>query len=104
MNVAHSITAVGAILCLLSAETYERLGGDLHRHGGLTHSHHHHGPHTHDGNASGHGHTHGLIDPTIKRSRDGLRAVGASLAVLGLTALAQLAIFLATEASPCSPT
>src|SRR5262249_53261131 len=32
-----------------------------------------------------------------KRSRAGLRAVAASLAVLGLTALAQLAIFLSTN-------
>ena len=81
----------------MSAETYEWLGGDLHRHGGLTHSHHHHGPHTHDREAGGGGHSHGLIDPSIKRSRAGLRAVAASLAVLGLTALAQLAIFLATN-------
>jgi len=80
----------------LSAETYESLGGDLHRHGGLTHSHHHHGPHTHARVGGGHGHSHGLIDPSIKRSREGLRAVAASLAVLGITALAQLAIFLAT--------
>jgi cation diffusion facilitator family transporter len=46
--------------------------------------HHHHG---------GHGHSHGLIDPSIKRSRAGLVAVGLSLAVLGLTALGQLAIY-----------
>ena len=44
----------------------------------------------------GHGHSHGLIDPSIKRSRAGLRAVLASLAVLGLTALAQTVIFLAS--------
>jgi cation diffusion facilitator family transporter len=72
---------------------YEHLGGDCHRHGGeLTHSHHHHGPHNHDG----HGHSHGLVDESIKRSREGLKAVGLSLAVLGLTALAQVAIFIAT--------
>jgi cation diffusion facilitator family transporter len=44
----------------------------------------------------GHGHSHGLIDPSIKRSREGLKAVGISLAVLGLTALAQLALYLLT--------
>lgn len=44
-----------------------------------------------------HGHSHGLIDPSIKRSRAGLRAVGISLAVLGVAALAQVAIFLATD-------
>jgi cation diffusion facilitator family transporter len=48
--------------------------------------------HVHD-----HGHTHGLLDPSIKRSREGLRAVGISLAVLGAAALAQAAIFLLTD-------
>lgn len=40
------------------------------------------------------GHSHGLVDPSIKRSREGLVAVGLSLAVLAATALAQTAIFL----------
>jgi cation diffusion facilitator family transporter len=44
-----------------------------------------------------HGHTHGLIDPSIKRSRAGVRAVLLSLAVLGLTALAQTLIFTVTD-------
>jgi cation diffusion facilitator family transporter len=79
------------------AATYESIDGDLHRHGnGLTHSHHHHGPHTHDHDDDGHGHMHGLVDPSIKRSREGLVAVGLSLAVLGAAALAQLAIFVAS--------
>jgi cation diffusion facilitator family transporter len=43
-----------------------------------------------------HAHSHGLIDPSIKRSRAGLRAVGLSLAVLGLTALIQVGIYLAS--------
>lgn len=76
--------------------TFEELGGDRHRHGELIHAHHHHGPHTHDGGDNGHGHTHGLVDPSIKRSREGLIAVGLSLAVLGTTALLQLAIYLAS--------
>lgn len=81
---------------------YEHLGGDWHRHdGGLSHSHHHHGPHTHDAAHQGHhhgggGHTHGLVDPSIKRSREGLKAVGLSLAVLGAAAAAQLAVFIAS--------
>ncbi len=75
---------------------FEALDGDRHRHGDLVHSHHHHGPHRHDGGDDGHGHTHGLVDPSIKRSRAGLVAVGLSLAVLGVTALAQLAIYLAS--------
>jgi cation diffusion facilitator family transporter len=37
------------------------------------------------------------LDPSIKRSREGLRAVGISLAVLGLAAAIQVAIFLATD-------
>jgi cation diffusion facilitator family transporter len=44
-----------------------------------------------------HGHTHGLVDVSIRRSRAGLRAVTLSLAVLTATALAQVAVFLATD-------
>ena len=40
-----------------------------------------------------HGHSHGLVDRSILRSRAGIRAVAASLAVLALTAGAQVAIF-----------
>jgi cation diffusion facilitator family transporter len=47
--------------------------------------------------AGGHGHSHGLVDPSITRSRAGLRAVSLSLAVLGLTALAQAGLFVATS-------
>jgi hypothetical protein len=89
-------------------ETYERLSGDLHRHGLSTHEHLHAGPHVHEAeprrrhdhrgpeHQHGHGHSHGLVDESIKRSREGLRAVGLSLAVLGVAALAQTAIFLAS--------
>jgi divalent metal cation (Fe/Co/Zn/Cd) transporter len=92
-----------------TALDYKPLGGDRHRHGGgLTHSHHHHGPHTHDPaphshnhaddhyHHGGHGHSHGLVDESIKRSREGVRAVGLSLAVLAVAAGAQLAIFVAS--------
>lgn len=44
-----------------------------------------------------HDHTHGPIDPSIRRSREGLRAVAISLAVLGIAALAQAAIFVLTD-------
>jgi len=50
-----------------------------------------HRPHSHR-----HGHSHGLVDPTSTRSRAGLRVVLASLAVLGATAAAQAAIYVAT--------
>jgi cation diffusion facilitator family transporter len=83
-----------------AALDYVPLGGERHRHGATAHSHPHRGPHTHPEQGhhhhDGHGHSHGLVDPSIKRSREGLKAVGLSLAVLGLTALAQVAIYLAT--------
>ncbi|HEY7134423.1 MAG TPA: cation transporter, partial [Acidimicrobiia bacterium] len=43
-----------------------------------------------------HGHGHGLVDASIKRSRAGLTAVGWSLLVLGLTAVAQTVVFVAS--------
>ncbi len=43
------------------------------------------------------GHSHGLVDPSIKRSREGLRVVGISLALLAVTALAQAGIYVATN-------
>ena len=48
--------------------------------------------HHHDG----HGHSHGLVDDSIKRSREGLRAVLISLGILGVAALAQTLIFVAS--------
>ncbi|MHB8532351.1 MAG: cation diffusion facilitator family transporter [Solirubrobacteraceae bacterium] len=82
------------------------VGGDHASHGhddghGHGHSHGHddsHGDgasHGHD-DSRGHGHSHGLIDERIKRSREGVRAVSMSLAVLGVAALAQTAIFVAS--------
>jgi cation diffusion facilitator family transporter len=44
-----------------------------------------------------HAHSHGLIDESIKRSRAGLKAVGLSLLVLGLTAAIQVAIFVLSD-------
>ena len=55
-------------------------------------SHHHEHGHDH-----GHGHTHGLVDRSIVRSREGVKAVALSLLVLGLAAVAQLLIFLLTH-------
>jgi cation diffusion facilitator family transporter len=45
-------------------------------------------------NGHTHSHSHGLVDPSIKRSREGLVAVGLSLLVLAVAAAAQTAIFL----------
>jgi cation diffusion facilitator family transporter len=54
------------------------------------------GPHHDPEHERAHGHSHGLVDPSIKRSRAGLRAVGVSLGVLGATASIQAAIYVAT--------
>jgi cation diffusion facilitator family transporter len=80
---------------------YQRLSGDLHRHGLRVHDHPHSGPHTHrreqrQGHSHDHDHSHGLLDDSVKRSHEGLRAVALSLGVLGAAALAQTAIFVAT--------
>jgi len=45
---------------------------------------------------SHHAHAHGLLDPSIKRSREGLRAVAVALGVLGAAAIAQAIIFVLT--------
>jgi cation diffusion facilitator family transporter len=79
---------------MAGAHTFEPLGGDLHRHGnGTVHAHQHRGRHEH---AHEPGHSHGLIHDSIKRSREGLRVVAASLAVLGATAAVQLVVFAAS--------
>jgi cation diffusion facilitator family transporter len=49
--------------------------------------------HEHRHSPADHGHSHGLVDRSIVRSRAGVRTVAISLAVLGLTAAAQVAIF-----------
>jgi cation diffusion facilitator family transporter len=66
-----------------------RLGPDAH--------HDHHGPdHRHDHDGGGHGHSHGLVHSSITRSREGVRVVAISLAVLLITAVAQAAVFAAS--------
>jgi cation diffusion facilitator family transporter len=61
-----------------------RRAGDRHDHPTrLTAGHHH-------------GHSHGLVDESIKRSRDGVRAVSASLAILLATAVAQVVVYVST--------
>jgi cation diffusion facilitator family transporter len=91
---------------------YERLGALRHRHGGREHSHPHRGPHAHrylalhdglhsddharshvEADSHGHAHSHGLVDDSIKRSREGVRAVSLALAVLAIAAVAQTAVF-----------
>jgi cation diffusion facilitator family transporter len=53
---------------------------------------HDHGAHDH----CAHGHSHGLVDPSIVRSRAGVKAVSISLGVLAAAALVQTLIFVAS--------
>jgi cation diffusion facilitator family transporter len=64
---------------------------ESHRH--LRHPHRSQVIHQHDYNDHGHAHSHGLVDRSIVRSRDGVRTVSISLAVLAVTAGVQAAIF-----------
>jgi cation diffusion facilitator family transporter len=85
---------------------------ELHRHGRHVHGHvtvgahrhllrpgrsrpvgaHEHS-HEHEQHDHKHGHSHGLVDRSIARSREGVKAVSISLAVLGATAVVQAGIF-----------
>jgi cation diffusion facilitator family transporter len=56
------------------------------------HEHEHDHPHDH----AGHGHSHGLVDRSIVESRDGVKTVSISLAVLTVAAIAQTIIFIST--------
>ena len=51
--------------------------------------------HSHDEH-EGHGHSHGLVDRSIIRSRDGVKTVSISFAVLALAAAIQTLIFVTT--------
>jgi cation diffusion facilitator family transporter len=79
---------------------YELVAGEVHRHGALRHAHPHAGPHAHDVHDQrqlqgdhAHGHSHGLVDESIKRSREGVRAVSLALAILATTAAVQALVF-----------
>ena len=53
--------------------------------------------HSHaEGHGHSHSHSHGLVDPSIKRSREGVRAVALALAILAATAVVQGAILALT--------
>ena len=88
----------------------------LHRHGQHIHTHPTRGTHRHlafpqrsqpleddhghdeehrddHAHGHGHGHSHGLVDRSIVRSREGIKAVSISLGVLALAAAAQVAVF-----------
>jgi cation diffusion facilitator family transporter len=95
------------------------MGATTHRHGNRVHEHpysrthrhwsrprrseplahdHDHAEHRHDhGHGHGeHSHSHGLVDRSVLRSREGLKAVAWSLGILALAAVAQTLIFVLT--------
>jgi cation diffusion facilitator family transporter len=91
----------------MPSTTYELVKGDLHSHGLLHHAHPHTGPHEHyshnhrghphdDHREHAHGHSHGLVDESIKRSRDGVRTVTVALGILAGTAAVQALVFVLT--------
>jgi cation diffusion facilitator family transporter len=86
----------------MPSASYELVKGNLHRHGSLRHEHPHTGPHEHHHGSKHpcdhrqvheHGHSHGLVDASIKRSREGVRAVTLALAILTVTAAVQTVAF-----------
>jgi cation diffusion facilitator family transporter len=92
----------------MPSAAYELVKGELHRHGTLRHAHPHTGPHEHHhrhehpddhgheyehDHGHEHAHSHGLVDESIKRSREGVRAVALALAILSVTAAVQAVVF-----------
>src|SRR3954467_14495034 len=85
---AARVWPIGRMVTDARARTAPGLGTTGARVSSTSHARHHH---HHD-----HGHSHGLVDDSIKRSRAGVRAVAVALAVLGLTTLAQAAVYVAS--------
>ena len=61
-----------------------------------SHAGHSHAELNHDHSHAGHGHSHGLVDRSIVESRDDVKTVSISLAVLTTAAAIQTLIFVAT--------
>src|SRR5215210_2554528 len=61
------------------------------------HDHEHGHVHDHDHHGGEHGHSHGLVDPSIVRSRAGVKAVSTSLAVLVIASVLQVVVFIASR-------
>lgn len=78
-----------------SPHTRQATGATGEQPHGSTHGHDRSHEHTdgESGRHDDHGHSHGLVHESIKRSREGLRAVLLALGVLGLTAVAQTLVF-----------
>ncbi|MGH3001336.1 MAG: cation diffusion facilitator family transporter [Gaiellaceae bacterium] len=76
--------------------TCDPLGHHDHDENGLGHDHHDGHEHGHEHHHDDHGHSHGLVDRSIVRSRDGVRTVSISLVVLTAAAIVQTIIFIAS--------
>jgi divalent metal cation (Fe/Co/Zn/Cd) transporter len=109
MRIATTVAQLGArCRSYLGSMSSSTATARPHRHGRHVHAHSHQDAHRHvrypqrSGPANTqhhdreHGHSHGLVDRSIVRSRDGVRTVSISLAVLALAAGAQAAIFAAS--------
>jgi cation diffusion facilitator family transporter len=75
------------------ARPLDHTGGVITPDGHLDHDQY---GHDHGRSHGEHAHSHGLVHDSIKRSREGIRAVAVSLAVLGAAAIAQTIIFIAS--------
>jgi divalent metal cation (Fe/Co/Zn/Cd) transporter len=94
---SHLRSPDGVVLCEheYEHEDEDALGsGEDDGHDHAAHGRDHPDHHDHDHHDGGHGHSHGLVDRSIVRSREGVRAVSISLAVLAAAAIVQLLIFL----------
>lgn len=67
----------------------ENPDGRHHHHGHQHDAHHHHGH-----GQNGHVHTHGIVDPSIAATAEGIRAVKVSFLLLAVTAALQFAVVL----------
>jgi divalent metal cation (Fe/Co/Zn/Cd) transporter len=80
---SHLRAPDGTVLCDHGDEHEGADAGEPHV---VVHRHEHH-----------EGHSHGLVDRSIVRSRAGVKAVALSLLILGLTAAAQVAVFVSSN-------
>jgi cation diffusion facilitator family transporter len=84
-----------SLICV-NAQTISHVSRTPEHHPTADHADHDHGHRDDEAPGHAHGHTHGLVDPSIVRSRAGVKAVALSLAVLLTTSVAQFFIYRAS--------
>src|SRR5215211_7241855 len=98
---SHNLRILRSLRLVRAHRTGRHIFYALHDHhiadllAAVRHHHEHAHPHGHH-HGHGAGHSHGLVHESIKRSREGMRAVALALVVLGVTAAAQTAVFVAS--------